>query len=99
MLGLIYFWIFNMTFTAEQIIGAIGACMVAVVSFVFQGFSKRLDAVEGKQTQHELHVVATYVKDTEFKQALEPLFKKLDRMEVKIDSANLKLAEKQDRPR
>jgi uncharacterized protein (DUF2267 family) len=88
-----------MTFTIEQIIGVIGACVATVVTFVFQTFSKRLDAVEAKQTEHELHVVATYVKDTEFKQALEPLFKKLDRMEVKIDSANLKLAEKQDRPR
>ena len=88
-----------MTFTVEQIIGVIGAFIFTLASFIFKGFAKRLDVVEGKQTEHELHVVATYVKDTEFKQALEPLFKKLDRMEVKIDTANLKLAEKQDRPR
>jgi len=70
-----------------------------MIAFVFQGFSKRLDEVEHKQASHELHVVATYVQDSEFRQALEPLFKKLDRMEVKIDDANFKLADKQDRPR
>ena len=73
--------------------------MVALIGFVFQGFSKRLDDVEKKQTEHELHVVATYVQETDFKEALKPLFHKLDRMEVKLDDANFKLAEKQDRPR
>jgi len=88
-----------MTFTIEQLIGIVGGGFVALIGFVFQGFSKRLEDVEKKQTNHELHVVATYVQETEFRQALEPLFKKLDKMETKIDAANFKLAEKQDRPR
>ena len=88
-----------MTFSIEQIIGVVGSAFLAMIAFVFQGFSKRLDDVEKKQTSHELHVVATYVKETELREELQPLFAKLDRMEVKIDTANFKLADKQDRPR
>ena len=83
----------------QQGITALVAGFIGVVGFVFAGFSKRLDYVEKRQTNHELHIVANYVQDADLKMALEPLFKKLDRMEIKLDDANSKLAEKQDRPR
>ena len=85
-------------FSVEQVIGVIGGGLVALVGFVFHGFSSRLDAMERRQRDNELHFVGNYVKESDLAEKLKPLFHKLDRMESKLDDANFKLANKQDRP-
>jgi len=85
------------SFSVEQIFGVVGGAIVALIGFIFKNFSGRLDSVEKKQADHELHVIQNYVQDADFKEALKPLFHKLDRMETKLDDANYKLANKADR--
>jgi tetrahydromethanopterin S-methyltransferase subunit G len=86
-----------MTFTIEQIIGFFGSLFIGLIGFVFQGFSKRVDKIETKQNSFELLVANDYVKDGDLKEVLQPLFKKLDKIEEKVDKANFELAHKADR--
>jgi len=86
-----------MNFSIEQITGLIGGGIVALIGFVFQGFSKRLDAAEEAQDALTLHVANQCVKKEDLKEAMKPIFHKLDKIEDKVSQTNYELAHKADR--
>lgn len=86
-----------MTFSMEQIAGFIASVVLAAFGFIFRSFDKRIEKIEDKQSSLEVLVANDYVKDGDLKDSLQPLFKKLDKIEEKVDRANFELAHKQDR--
>lgn len=102
-----------MTFTMDQIIHLVSQVMVAggsvillLVGVILKFFNsklwnlgKRVDAIEEEHNNHKVHVIENYVKASDLRVIIDPVFKKLDRMEDKINGIGFKLAEKQDRPR
>jgi len=81
-----------MTFSIEQIGGLLLSLFTGLIGFVFHGFSKRIEILETKQQAHELNVANNYVKDSDLKEAIQPLFKKLDKIEEKLDKANFEIS-------
>jgi len=86
-----------MNFSMEQLAGLVGGGIVALIGFVFQGFSKRLDSAEESQDALALYVANQCVKKEDLKEAMKPIFHKLDKIEDKVSQTNYELAHKADR--
>jgi hypothetical protein len=102
-----------MTFTLDQLLQATvwvllagGSTILFLVGIILKFFNsklwnlgKRVDALEEEHNDHKVHVIENYVKASDLRVIIDPVFKKLDRMEDKINGIGFQLAEKQDRPR
>jgi len=102
-----------MTFTLDQIIHVLTqilllgfSVIVFLVGIILKWFNsklwnlgKRIEKLEQEHDEHKVYVIENYVKTSDLRVIIDPVFRKLDRMEDKITAIGINLANKQDRPR